>query len=86
MIDVAAGARALDEAIAPARQAGLGVNGLGLYRVIDAGDRAQAIASKLLERGVRVRAYPGGRLAVVPALDRAVDDAARFGEALRAVL
>ena len=65
-VDVAAAARALD---------GLGLTrGLGLYRVIEAGERAGAVRGKLAERGVQVRAFPGGRLAVIPALD----DAARL--------
>jgi adenosylmethionine-8-amino-7-oxononanoate aminotransferase len=76
-VDVAAASRTLDE---------LGLTtGLGLYRVIDAGERAAAVRAKLAERGVLVRAFPGGRLGVIPALD----DGARLaglGPLLREVL
>lgn len=85
-VDVAAASEALDAAMSVAIGAGLRVHGCGLYRVIDAGERADGIASALLERGVRLRPYPGGRLAVVPPLDRAVPDSARLADALREVL
>jgi len=73
-VDVASGARALDQALA-----GRG-RGQGLYRAID-GDAA--LAAALLERGVRVRAYPGGALAIAPALDQAEAAAAALARALR---
>jgi 4-aminobutyrate aminotransferase-like enzyme/GNAT superfamily N-acetyltransferase len=66
-VDVAAGSRALDEALA-----GVRADGLGLYRVIDAGDRAGAIVEAAAARGVRLRAYKNGRVAVAPSLDEAV--------------
>jgi acyl-CoA reductase-like NAD-dependent aldehyde dehydrogenase/4-aminobutyrate aminotransferase-like enzyme/ribosomal protein S18 acetylase RimI-like enzyme len=69
-VDVAAGAAALD-AVLPAT-----ARGLGAYRVIDAGSRADAIAGELAARGVRVRRFPRGRLAIAPALDQ-LDTAAR---------
>ncbi len=57
---------ALEAALAP-----LGtVRGLGAYRVIDAGERAHTIATGLEDRGVRVRRFPNGRIAVIPALDQ----------------
>jgi 4-aminobutyrate aminotransferase-like enzyme len=81
-LDVAAGAAGLDQALAPARAAGLAAPGLGLYRVLRAGDRAEAIESALLARGVRVRGFPGGGLAIAPGLD----DADRAAEALASTL
>ncbi len=85
-VDVAAATSALDAALKPAEEAGLTVHGAGLYRVLDAGDRADAIAARLSAEGVRVRTYPGGRLAIVPSLDRAADQAEKLGAALRAAL
>lgn len=79
-IDIAAASKALDEALAGVK---LPVHGRGLYRVIHAGERAQAIVSALGERGVRVRVYPGGRVAIVPALDRAIDRPANLSAAFR---
>ncbi|HEY8429938.1 MAG TPA: aminotransferase class III-fold pyridoxal phosphate-dependent enzyme, partial [Sandaracinaceae bacterium] len=79
-IDVEAGSKALDEALSGLD---LPVFGRGLYRVIHAGDRAEALVKKLAEHGIRVRAYPGGRLALAPFLDRAVEHAERLARALR---
>jgi len=73
-IDIAAAARALDEALA-----GRASRGQGLYRVID-GDLA--LAAELLERGVRLRAFPNGCLAIAPALDEAAAAAAALTRAL----
>jgi 4-aminobutyrate aminotransferase-like enzyme/ribosomal protein S18 acetylase RimI-like enzyme len=64
-LDVAGASAALDQALA-----GTPSSGAGAYRVIDAGDRAAALAATLAERGVRVRRFPGGRLGVIPALDQ----------------
>jgi acetylornithine/succinyldiaminopimelate/putrescine aminotransferase len=77
-IDVVGASAALDEALA-----GRQVYGVGLYRVLHAGERANDLASALLERGIRVRTYPNGRLAIVPGLDVAKEHAERLGEALR---
>ncbi len=76
-IDVAAAARALDEALARAPH--LNPRGLGLYRVID-GDAA--LASSLLDVGVRLRAFPNGCLAIAPPLDAAEEAAAALARAL----
>jgi acyl-CoA reductase-like NAD-dependent aldehyde dehydrogenase/4-aminobutyrate aminotransferase-like enzyme len=77
-LDVAAASRALDAALA-----GVESRGLGLYRVIDAGAKADAIARGLAERGVIVRRFAQGRLGVVPALDTAAADAAALAAALK---
>jgi RHH-type proline utilization regulon transcriptional repressor/proline dehydrogenase/delta 1-pyrroline-5-carboxylate dehydrogenase len=73
-IDVAAGSRALDAALAghPAR-------GLGLYRVLDG---AAALAARLLENGIRLRSFPNGCLAIAPALDQAEAAADALARAL----
>lgn len=73
-LDVAAASAALDAALA-----GVTARGLGLYRVITAGADADA----LLARGVRVRAFANGALAVAPALDTALADAELLARALR---
>lgn len=80
-LDVAAGAAALDAALAPAAPR-LPSAGLGLYRVIEAGARADEVFAHCRARGVLLRRFPGGRLGVVPALDQAVAVAARLGAAL----
>ena len=72
-IDIAAGARALDHALA-----GRG-RGQGLYRVIDGGGE---LAARLLEQGVRVRPFPNGALGIAPALDQAAEAAAALARAL----
>ncbi len=80
-LDAAAGSAALDRALAPAA-AMLPASGLGLYRVIEAGDRADAVYAHCRDHGVVLRRFPGGRLGVVPALDQAVAVAERLGAAL----
>ncbi|HTR52108.1 MAG TPA: aldehyde dehydrogenase family protein [Kofleriaceae bacterium] len=69
-VDVVAGAAALDRVL-PAN-----AHGLGAYRVVEAGDRADAIAHALAGKGVRVRRFLRGRLGIAPALDQ-LDAAAR---------
>ena len=78
-VDIAAGSAALDRALAasPVPSAGL-----GLYRVLDAGERFEQVFSHCRERGVVLRRFPGNRLGIVPALDQAVEVAARLGTAL----
>ncbi|MGF1466907.1 MAG: aldehyde dehydrogenase family protein [Sandaracinaceae bacterium] len=81
-VDVAAGEAALEAALAPARDAGLTVRGLGLYRVLDGGARGETLAAALAERGVRGRLYPHGAIAFAPSFDRALPQAKRLGAAL----
>jgi hypothetical protein len=80
-VDVAAGAAALDAALAPVGHK-LPSSGLGLYRVIDAGDKAEDLFVHCRNHGVVLRRFPGGRLGVVPTLDQAVV----VGERLHAAL
>ncbi|UJR87105.1 aldehyde dehydrogenase family protein [Sandaracinus amylolyticus] len=79
-VDVAAGASALDAALA-----GTSARGAGLYRVVELGERRDAIADALRARGIVVRRLPGGRIAIAPALDRAVAQSEALGAALRAI-
>jgi RHH-type transcriptional regulator, proline utilization regulon repressor / proline dehydrogenase / delta 1-pyrroline-5-carboxylate dehydrogenase len=93
-LDLAAGVRALDQAMAVAEQKGLPSRGLGLYRVIDASGasgasdasgasgRAAEIIAHLHERGVRVRGLANQHLVVAPAMDQAEPAAAALGRAL----
>ncbi len=76
-VDVAAASDALSAALASVT-----ARGRGLYRVIDAGDAADALSAKLEAAGIRVARFPGGRLGVIPALDSAVDDASQLQAAL----
>lgn len=80
-VDVAAASKALDAALASVEAP---VHGRGLYRVVHAGERADAMVKALGDRGLRARAYPGGRVAIAPFLDRAAEHAERLAEALRA--
>lgn len=66
-LDVEAGSAALERALSPYKSFGLGA-----YRVIDAGDASSArvLADKFLQRGIRVRRFPNGRLGIIPALDQ----------------
>jgi RHH-type proline utilization regulon transcriptional repressor/proline dehydrogenase/delta 1-pyrroline-5-carboxylate dehydrogenase len=85
-IDVEAASRLFDDVLAIAAEAGIAVRGRGLYRVLDAGERAASLAHGLAQAGVRVRPFPGGRLAVIPPLDRAEAAASRLAEGLRTAL
>jgi 4-aminobutyrate aminotransferase-like enzyme len=71
-LDIAAASAALDDALAVAAERGLRSAGLGLYRVLSAGDRADMVFAHLRDRGLRLRRLPAGRLALIPALDDAV--------------
>ncbi|HVV85110.1 MAG TPA: aldehyde dehydrogenase family protein [Kofleriaceae bacterium] len=80
-LDVAGGAAALDRALAGSRWAHAG---LGLYRVLDAGDEAAAerLWHRAREAGVVLRRFPAARLGIVPALDQAVAVAERLAPVL----
>lgn len=73
--DVAAGARALDAALAPLSGVGIEVDGVGLYRVARAGSRAPELVAALATQGVRARAWKNGAIQLAPRLDRAEADA-----------
>ncbi|HRC56770.1 MAG TPA: aminotransferase class III-fold pyridoxal phosphate-dependent enzyme, partial [Kofleriaceae bacterium] len=82
-VDLAPGIAALDRAMAVFTEHGVPTAGLGLYRVATAGDRAGAIAARLVKLGVRARQFPGGRLAFAPAFDQAKAAADALTSALR---
>ncbi len=81
-VDVAELASAWDEALGPARDAGLAVRGRGLYRVVEAAEHTKKIAESLMERAHRVRVFPNGCFAVVPPYDLGVSAASTFRQAL----
>jgi 4-aminobutyrate aminotransferase-like enzyme len=76
--DLAPGIAALDAALAPVQSAGFGA-----YRVINAGDRAAALADHLADRGLRARRFPGGKLGIIPAIDQLEAAAHALGAALK---
>ncbi len=69
--DLSAAIGALDEALAALADKQLSAHGVGLYRVIDAGGRAQEIVDACRERGLHVRAFANQHLAIAPAFDEA---------------
>jgi acetylornithine/succinyldiaminopimelate/putrescine aminotransferase len=77
-LDIAGGAAALEAALAP-----LGGSGFGAYRVVDAGARAQQLATQLAERGIAVRKFPNNRLGIIPALDQIEPAAAALAAAVK---
>jgi RHH-type proline utilization regulon transcriptional repressor/proline dehydrogenase/delta 1-pyrroline-5-carboxylate dehydrogenase len=83
-LDLAGASQSLDAALATLPP-NVSAHGLGAYRVLDAGARATAIADALLERGLRARRFPNGRLGIIPALDQ-IDAAAKaLGAALQEI-
>ena len=70
-LNVAPAVSAYDRVAALARERGVPCAGLGLYRVLQAGDRAEAIVAALAERGLRARAFRGGGIPLAPPLDQA---------------
>ena len=68
--DVAGLARKLEEALAAFTQKhGGSLRGVGLHRVIDAGDQADPMVTRLCNAGLSVRATPGGCITVRPTFD-----------------
>lgn len=74
-IDIAAGGRALDEALTKLR-AGT-VLGLGAYRVVDG---PAELADTLAQHRIAVRRFPNGRIGIIPALDELAAAAAALQE------
>ncbi|HET6612919.1 MAG TPA: aldehyde dehydrogenase family protein [Kofleriaceae bacterium] len=79
---IAAGTRALDAIAARFSAAKMPCSGLGLYRVVHAGDRADATAEALARHHVRAGRVPGGRLILAPPLDGAEAAAEAMAAAL----
>jgi 4-aminobutyrate aminotransferase-like enzyme len=78
-IDVTAASAAFEAALTPLGK----VHGLGAYRVVDAGERAHAIATGLADRGIAVRRFPNDRIAIIPALDQLDAAAAALAAAVK---
>ena len=78
-LDIAGAAAALDRALAAGS---VPHAGLGLYRVLHAGEHADRLHAHVAARGVTLRKFLGGRLGVVPAIDQAGAVAERLGAAL----
>ncbi len=83
-VDVGAATAAIDRALAPLTAAAIDAGGLGLYRVIRAGQRSGELVSALAAEGIRVRALPNGAIPVAPPLDRAIDDASALARGITA--
>jgi len=78
-VEVAPLGAALEKAL---MGSGLPMHGAGLYRVLEAGEGADALAAKLLAEGIRAKRYPGGRLGIAPPLDRAAEAIERISRVL----
>lgn len=78
-VDVSAGSAALDRALSDGV---LPVDGLGLYRVLAAGDRAAEAAAAFAAVGLRVAVLPNGAIPIAPTLDRAAADAPRIARGI----
>jgi len=85
-IDIGQATSWLDEALTPLAEAGMELRGLGLYRMVVAGPRTRQLVDALRHRGTRVRAYPGGHVAITPSLDWTEADAQTLRRNLTDVL
>jgi len=81
-LDLSAASLALGKALGPADAAGMTALGEGLYRVLDAGEKAAGLVKKLAEHGLLARELPGGRVPIVPPLDRLDEVTAALTKAL----
>lgn len=86
LLDLGVAASAFEAALATFATGKLESLGAGLYRVVDAGQGAAALAVGLAERGFSVRTFPNGCVAFVPPLDLSLDGYASLGDALAEVL
>ena len=81
-LDMGAASAALDRALAHLLVGVTAVAGLGAYRVL-AGAGTGKLADGLRARGIAVRKLPGGRAAVIPAIDQVEPAAAALAAALK---
>ena len=81
-LDVPGLSSKLDSALAPLTEKGLASRGLGLHRVIDAGDRAESFVATLASHGVTSVAYPNGCVPITPPLDRIDETVTALGRVL----
>ena len=59
--------------------------GRGLYRVLQAGDKADEVETAFAKQGLLTRRFPGGRFAIAPPLDRAEESAKRIKKAIESL-
>lgn len=85
-LDLTPAVAAMDHACRVATERGANVDGMGLYRVLDTGDRTAMVAHELAQRGLPVRMLPGERLAIIPPLDAAEPAANELAAAFLEVL
>lgn len=69
--DLAAAVAQLDRAAASLVEAGIACAGLGLYRVLDAGEHGDTFTAALRDQGVVLRRFANQRLALAPAVEQA---------------
>lgn len=81
-VDTTAAIKGLDELLERAAQNGIDSSGLGLYRVINAGERADELVSRLEAAGFRVRRFANDCLSISPAFDQLDDVLTRLDRAL----
>ncbi|MEE2789701.1 MAG: aminotransferase class III-fold pyridoxal phosphate-dependent enzyme [Myxococcota bacterium] len=68
------------------RALGYTARGTGLYALFEAGESAEAIANNLQQRGLAVRSFPNGMIALVPPFDITTADADRAIDILQTTL
>lgn len=68
--DIASLATKLADALNPLSHKGFALRGQGLHRIIDAGDRADALVAELANAGLHTIAYANGCVPVTPAIDQ----------------
>ena len=68
--DITSLATKLADALNPLAQKGFRLRGQGLHRVIDAGDRADALVAELAKAGLHTIAYANGCVPITPAIDQ----------------
>jgi hypothetical protein len=68
--DIASLATKLADALNPLSHKGFTLRGHGLHRIIDAGDRADALVAELANAGLHTIAYANGCVPVTPAIDQ----------------
>ena len=83
--DLKSATDALDKACEKAGS-GLQISGQGLYRVLDAGSSADVVESAFANHGLLTRRFPGGRFAIAPAFDKAVEASLRLAKALEEIM
>jgi len=82
-LDLQPGLEAIHKASDALDDIGMRARGAGLYRVIDAGMRADDLVATATAVGLRLRAVAGGQVLFCPGLDVAVDAASRLRETAR---